>query len=64
MTDPKTFKGGDLAARRAADPYGEGALAARARKMRSLAIAGGLILFVVLIFVVSILRLSANMHHG
>ena len=49
---------------RARDPFGEGELAARARKMRSLAIAAGLILFVVLIFLVSILRLSANMHHG
>ncbi len=59
MTDPR-----NLSALRARDPYNEGLPAARARKMRSLAIAGGLILFVVLIFAVSILKLSANMHHG
>ena len=45
---------------RAKDPFNEGEAAARARKMRSLAIAVGLVLFVLLIFAVSILKLSAN----
>lgn len=42
------------------DPFREGQQAARARRGRSLAIAGALILFVVLVFVVTLLRLSAN----
>ena len=42
------------------DPFHEGATAAKARRARSLAIALGLIFFVLLIFAVSILRLSQN----
>ena len=47
-----------------ADPFGEGAPAAKARRMRSLGIAVALVLFCALIFAVSVLRLTANMHHG
>jgi hypothetical protein len=43
-----------------ADPFAEGQEAARARKMRSLAIAGALLVFVGLVFAVSILRLSGH----
>jgi len=43
-----------------ADPFAEGAEAARARKMRSLAIAGALLVFVGLVFAISILRLSGH----
>ncbi len=43
-----------------ADPFAEGAEAARARKLRSLAIAGALLVFVGLVFAVSILRLSGH----
>ena len=52
MTDPDR--------QRLTDPFHEGAQAAKARRMRSLAIAVGLVLFVLLIFAVSILKLSAN----
>ena len=45
---------------RARDPFHEGEAAARARRVRSLAIALGLVFFVLLIFAVSILRLSSN----
>lgn len=44
------------------DPFHEGLAAAKARRTRSLAIALGLIFFVLLIFAVSILRLSQNAH--
>ena len=43
-----------------ADPFAEGGDAAKARKLRSLAIAGALLLFVGLIFAVSILRFSGH----
>ena len=47
------------------DPFNEGDRAARARKLRSLGIALALLAFGVLIFAVTVLRLSANMqHHG
>ena len=42
------------------DPFAEGREAARARRMRSLAIAGALLVFVGLVFAVSILRLSGH----
>lgn len=42
------------------DPFGEGAAAAKARRMRSLGIAVGLIALIALIFVVSIVRLSSH----
>lgn len=44
------------------DPFNEGLQAARARKRRSMAIAVGLVVFVLLIFAVSVLRLSQNAH--
>ncbi len=47
-----------------ADPFGEGRTAARARRLRSLGIALALVAFIVLIFVVSVARLTANAHHG
>ena len=47
------------------DPFGEGAAAARARRLRSWGIALALLFFCGLIFAVSVLRLSANAHlHG
>jgi hypothetical protein len=42
------------------DPFGEGEAAARARRSRSLAIALGLLAFVALVFVVTLLKLSGN----
>ena len=45
------------------DPFNEGAPAARARKMRSVMIAAGLIAFIALIFVVTLIKLSANLPH-
>jgi hypothetical protein len=46
------------------DPFHEGRDAARARRTRSLVIAGALLVFVALIFVVTIAKLAANLHHG
>ena len=46
------------------DPFHEGADAARARRLRSLGIAGGLIFLVLLIFAVSMLKLTATYGHG
>lgn len=46
------------------DPFHEGPPAARARRTRSLVIALCLIVFVVLIFVITIAKLGANLHHG
>lgn len=40
------------------DPFGEGPEAARARRNRSFAIAGGLIAFIALVFVVSLIKMS------
>lgn len=45
------------------DPFNEGLPAARARKMRSLVIALGLVAFVALIFIVTIIKLTANAAH-
>ena len=42
------------------DPFNEGVDAAKARRGRSLAIAGALVLFVVLVLVVTLIRLSGN----
>jgi hypothetical protein len=42
------------------DPWSEGPKAAAARRGRSIAIALGLVAFVVLIFVVTIVKLGAN----
>jgi|688.fasta_scaffold271613_2 hypothetical protein len=46
------------------DPYGEGEAAAEARRGRNLAIAAGLGAFVILIFVISILKYYGNVHAG
>jgi len=42
------------------DPFGEGQNAAKARRFRSIAIAVALILFVGLVFAVSVLRFSGH----
>jgi hypothetical protein len=42
------------------DPYKEGDAAARARRIRNLAIGGALVAFVLLIFVITIIRLSGH----
>ena len=44
------------------DPFGEGPEAARARRLRSMAIALGLCAFIALVFVVTLVKLSGN--HG
>ena len=40
------------------DPFGEGPEAARARRNRSLAIASGLVAFIALVFVISLIKMS------
>jgi hypothetical protein len=42
------------------DPFGEGPEAAKARRNRSLAIAAALVAFIVIVFVVTLLKLSGN----
>lgn len=42
------------------DPYADDPAARRARSRRNLAIAAGLVLFVVLVFVVTLAKLGAN----
>jgi hypothetical protein len=46
------------------DPFREGAEAARARKMRSIAIALALVGFVVLVFVTTMIRLVPHAPHS
>jgi hypothetical protein len=46
------------------DPFGEGPVAAKARRQRSLFIALALVAFVALVFVNSVLKLAAHAHHG
>lgn len=46
------------------DPFHEGRQAAKARRTRSWVIALGLILFVVLVFAVTIAKMAAAVHHG
>ncbi len=46
------------------DPFGEGDAAARTRKLRSWGIALALIAFCGLIFLVTLLKITANAHHG
>ncbi len=46
------------------DPFGEGPVAAKARRQRSLFIALALVAFVALVFVNSMLKLAAHAHHG
>jgi t-SNARE complex subunit (syntaxin) len=48
----------------AKDPFREGPVAARARRMRSLGIALALVAFVVVVFVVSLIKLAAASHAG
>ena len=46
------------------DPFHEGRAAAKARKVRSWAIAAALLIFVVLIFVITMAKIAANVGHG
>ncbi len=46
------------------DPFGEGPVAAKARRQRSLFIALALAAFVALVFVNSMLKLAAHAHHA
>jgi hypothetical protein len=46
------------------DPFHEGPAAARARKMRSWMIALGLIVFVLIVFAVTIAKVGAGLSHG
>jgi hypothetical protein len=46
------------------DPFGEGPVAAKARRQRSLFIALALVAFVALVFVNSMLKLAAHAHQG
>lgn len=45
------------------DPFNEGVEAAKARRMRNIVIALGLVAFIVLIFVITVTRLSGNAAH-
>ena len=51
-----------LPASRSKDPFGEGPAAAKARRMRSLGIALALVAFVLVVFVVSMIKLAGG--HG
>lgn len=42
------------------DPFGEGPEAAKARRNRNFAIAGGLVAFITLVFVITLVKLSGN----
>ncbi|MGC1301057.1 MAG: hypothetical protein WA840_01675 [Caulobacteraceae bacterium] len=44
------------------DPFGEGVAAAKARRARSLGIAFALLAFVVVVFIVSMIKLAAATH--
>ncbi|MHB8285488.1 MAG: hypothetical protein ACYDD1_12520 [Caulobacteraceae bacterium] len=46
------------------DPFNEGQAAAKARRMRSLAIALALIAFVVLVFTSTVIRLASNVRQA
>ncbi|MBV9995983.1 MAG: hypothetical protein JO127_12310 [Caulobacteraceae bacterium] len=47
------------------DPKGESEAARKARRGRNIALAAGLVLFVILVFVVTIIRLGGNVAtHG
>ena len=43
------------------DPFGEGPTAAQARRRRNIAIALGLVLFIVLVFSTTMIRLGQNL---
>ena len=45
------------------DPFNEGAEAAKARRMRNIMIAAALVGFIVLIFAITVVRLSGNAAH-
>jgi hypothetical protein len=45
------------------DPMNEGPEAAKARRMRNLLLAGALVAFVILVFVITIIRLGGNVGH-
>ena len=45
------------------DPFNEGVEAAKARRMRNIMIAAGLVAFIVLIFAITVVRLSGNAAH-
>jgi hypothetical protein len=46
------------------DPNSEDPAAARARRGRNLALAGALVAFVILVFIVTIVKLSHNVPHA
>ncbi len=46
------------------DPFDEGREAAKARRIRSLVIAASLLVFVVLIFAVTVVKLQQHAGHG
>jgi hypothetical protein len=46
------------------DPFGEGPVAAKARRQRSLLIALALAVFVILVFINSMLKLAAHAPHS
>ena len=52
----------DPSASPAKDPFGEGPAAAKARRLRNLGIALALVAFVVVVFIVSIIKLAGG--HG
>ena len=49
-----------MAAKTPNDPFGEGLEAAKARRNRSMAIAAGLVVFIAVVFVITIVRLMGN----
>ncbi|MES2341910.1 MAG: hypothetical protein V4597_09540 [Pseudomonadota bacterium] len=46
------------------DPQNEGPVDAKARRGRNIALALGLVLFVILVFIVTLVRLGANAPHA
>ena len=60
MSDPRR----DLERAFGRGPFGEGVAAARTRKLRSWGLALALVAFCGLIFLVTVLKISANAHHG
>lgn len=46
------------------DPQNEGPVDAKARRGRNIALALGLVLFVVLVFIVTVVRMGANTPHA
>lgn len=58
MTHPSPYAKPPTGSR--ADPFREGAAAAKARRVRSLVIALALVAFVILVFVTTIIRLASH----